>query len=220
MPFKRLLDFIKGKDLLNSANEDALQMLAETKQMYLEAKNAMLEKIGPDFDIYSVDRKVNKSEIDIRKKVLQHLAFTAKQDIVPSLILTNIIIDIERIGDYCKNMFELSEYNPEALRGKYFDDLRGPLDALIGLFDLTYRCLEEGDSSIGIEVMARHGKNIKTFDDIIEELFQDQNLSCKRGITAVLLSRYAKRISAHLSNIASTVVNPYHMIGFHPESEF
>jgi len=220
VPFKKLMDFIKGKDLLYEANMDALEMLSETKQMFLEARNAILEHMEGDFDVYRIDRKINKSEIDIRKKILKHLSFSPKQDIVPSLILTNIIIDIERIGDYCKNVFELSQYNPQELKGKYFDDLREVMSVIGELFDWTYTTLSEGDSSIGEKIMNRHGQTTRICNEIIEDLFADEQIAPRDGITAALLARYMKRISAHLSNIASTVVNPYHMIGFHPESEF
>jgi hypothetical protein len=31
--------------------------------------------------------------------------------------------------------------------------------------------------------------------------------------------RYLKRVSAHLKNVASSVVNPYHRIGFREKTE-
>jgi len=34
---------------------------------------------------------------------------------------------------------------------------------------------------------------------------------------AALYLRYLKRIAAHLSNIASSVVNPFHRIGYKPK---
>ena len=35
-----------------------------------------------------------------------------------------------------------------------------------------------------------------------------------RAVTTALYLRYLKRMSAHLKNVATSVVNPYHRIGF------
>jgi len=61
------------------------------------------------FDIRNQDIAVNKYEREVRRKVFNHLCVSGVEDLNSGLILISIIIDIERIGDYTKNMVELAE---------------------------------------------------------------------------------------------------------------
>ena len=47
-------------------------------------------------------------------------------------------------------------------------------------------------------------------------LCSGEALSGRAGhaVTVALYLRYLKRVSAHLKNVATSVVNPYHRIGF------
>ena len=47
-------------------------------------------------------------------------------------------------------------------------------------------------------------------------MVEDTAISSREAVIAALASRYTKRISAHLSNLASSVVNPFDRIGFRP----
>jgi len=223
MPFRKILNFLKGKTLLEEAREDALEMLIETKYMFLEVNKMLFEKADIDFDVYTLDKKVNKSEIEIREKILRHLSFGAnKYDIVPSLVLTSIVIDIERIGDYCKNVFELVEMYPEKLdENSYIKKLKEVSQEIEYEFDVTYVAFKEGDPEKARIVLEKHEKLNRILKKILEEISrEDSGLSVKMGIIAALLSRYLKRVSAHLKNIASSIVNPFPKIGYQPESEF
>ena len=43
---------------------------------------------------------------------------------------------------------------------------------------------------------------------------EDPGLPCNEAVSTALYVRFLKRISAHLMNIASSVVNPFDRIGF------
>ena len=56
-------------------------------------------------DIYAMDKKINSFERDVRRKVMTHLAISGSQDLGSGLILTSVVIDIERIGDYLQKTY-------------------------------------------------------------------------------------------------------------------
>ena len=59
----------------------------------------------------------------------------------------------------------------------------------------------------------------KTVDSCIKTVVAGKELNEtveKRHVGLVLLLRYIKRVSAHLKNIATTLVNPFHQIGYRP----
>jgi len=215
-------ELLKGKTLLQEAFEEALEMMMQVKYMYLETNKLLFEEVKKDFDPYSLDKLVNKREIDIREKILMHMAFGAdKVDIAPSLSLSSIVIDIERIGDYCKNMYELIEIYPEKLQGDdYIAKLREISDEISTEFDVTYVAFKESDEDKADYVMKKHLELNKELEHLLRETAQNESLKPRKAIIIVLLTRYLKRVSAHLKNIASAIRNPYPKISFQPESEF
>ncbi len=81
----------------------------------------------------------------------------------------------------------------------------------------SYIQTEKGISRSNLETQyAGIGKKC---DSEISEVFKSDGLSGKemvdkRIIAYTLIVRYIKRVNAHLKNVATAVVNPFHRIGF------
>ncbi|MEO0239494.1 MAG: PhoU domain-containing protein [candidate division WOR-3 bacterium] len=219
---RTLWDLLRGKTLLQEAFEEGLDMLLQVKYMYIETNKLLFEEVKEGFDPYSIDKQVNKREIEIREKILKHLAFGAdKVDIAPALSLSSIVIDIERIGDYCKNMFELVEIYPEKLdEDSYIQKLKEMSEEISHEFDVTYLAFKEADEEKAKYVMKKHLEINKILENLLREVAKDDSLKPRKAIIIALLTRYLKRVSAHLKNVASSIVNPYPKISFQPESKF
>jgi phosphate uptake regulator len=219
---RTLWDLLRGKTLLQEAFEEGFDMLLQVKYMYIETNKLLFEEVKEGFDPYSIDKQVNKREIEIREKILKHLAFGAdKVDIAPALSLSSIVIDIERIGDYCKNMFELAEIYPEKLdEDSYIQKLKEMSEEISHEFDVTYLAFKEADEEKAEYVMKKHLEINKILENLLREVAKDDSLKPRKAIIIALLTRYFKRVSAHLKNVASSIVNPYPKISFQPESKF
>ncbi len=215
-------DLLRGKTLLQEAFEEALEMLVQAKYMYIETNKLLFEEVEPNFDPYSIDKQINKKEIEIREKILMHMAYGAdKVDIAPALSLSSVIIDIERIGDYCKNMFELVEMYPERLEDDgYVKEMKEIADEISHEFDVTYVAFKESDEEKANFVMKKHLEINKNLENILKQIVKEENIKPRKAIIIALLTRYLKRVSAHLKNLASAIINPYPRISFQPESKF
>ncbi|KPJ50420.1 hypothetical protein AMJ40_03015 [candidate division TA06 bacterium DG_26] len=193
-------------------------MMAQAGQMFEFARGVLFEQQKEGVDIYRQDQIMNKYEIDIRRKVLEHLSVNPQEDLAASLVLTSVVIDLERIGDFAKNIVELATMYPEKLEGiKYLPRLVEMADKVQEFFTLTEESLKEADVAKGKLVMEEHAKIACACDSMLRELVQDEGISARKAIVCALLTRYLKRISAHLKNIVSSVVNPFQRIGFRPE---
>ena len=53
---------------------------------------------------------------------MTHLAIGGKDDIGSGLVLVSVVIDIERIGDYTKNIYDLAVNHPKKLEGGVVED--------------------------------------------------------------------------------------------------
>ena len=83
-------------------------MLDESHGMFKDAVRALHDEGSYASDIYQRDQQLNKYERSVRRKIVTHMSVSTKPDINMGLVLTAIVIDIERIGDYAKNLFDLS----------------------------------------------------------------------------------------------------------------
>ncbi len=215
--FTDFLKFWKRTSLLKEASEELIMMLEKARHMFEFAMRVMLEEEQEKEDIYRLDRELNILQISIRRKILEHLAINPNQDITHSLVLSIIVYDIERIGDYSKNTIELAHLYPERLKGGYFDRIREIEIKVTELFPKTLECLKAGNAELGKSLMEEHAKLAPQCEKIVEDVIRDETLKAKDGVVICLLARYLKRVSAHLKNVASSVVNPFHRLTYRPE---
>ena len=72
------------------------------------------------------------------------------------------------------------------------------------------------DENLARELMQQHQDVSKWCDSVITELMTNppEDISARHAVVLAMYIRYLKRISAHLTNIVSSVVNPFPRIGF------
>jgi phosphate transport system protein len=214
--FADIWKFWKKETLIDRAEEEVGRMIIIAKDMFKIAMDILLNSKEYEADLYKMDRGLNTIQMDVRRKILEHLSINPAMDITASLILITIIIDIERLGDYSKNVLDLSDKIKGKLEGGYFDEIRGVRDNLEPLFDETVQVTREMDMNRGKKVMQQCTDIASECDAITENLFQDE-LKARDAVIATLLLRYLKRIASHLKNVASSVVNPFARLGYKPD---
>ncbi|UCG50999.1 MAG: PhoU domain-containing protein [Candidatus Latescibacterota bacterium] len=222
--FKELIELWRSDNLLTQALNDSNVMLQRTYEMFKVSLKSLRESDGGEIevDIYEQDRMVNRYEQQVRRKVLKHLAITGKVNIIPGLILTSIVIDIERIGDFTKNITELAIAHPKKLdAGTYEDDVKKLEQGVTYLFEGVVPALRASDKKAAAKLMDESLWMIGKCDEIVMSLSKTEHPSMKStdAVTTALYVRYLKRVTAHLRNITSSIVNPFELIGFRHEDE-
>ena len=213
---------LSSESLIEEAKSDSLRMLDAGQEMFNIVLHAMHEQSekGVLAKVARMDKALNSLQRDVRKKVFEHLVISRGRDLLTGLQLTSIVIDLERIGDYNKNMAELLEVFPNRLNwddyDETFDKVRvGTLEQ----FECTRRALAGDDEESARKMIRRYDLISKTCDGVLSDLASshaDEDTIEKRFLGLVLIMRYLKRVNAHLKNIATSVVNPFHDIGFRP----
>ncbi len=212
--FKKLMEIMRKGDLVEQAIEETGEMFTSAKTVFEEAVATLKENRDASFDIYELDRKINAAETSIRRKLLENMAVNPRQDIVASLVVTSIIIDIERIGDYSKNIYELRKLctqKPPSID----HELVRQAEFLAAQFDAISKAFGKGDSDEGRQLMDKLDPIRKSFDKYICEVVNKTGISVTDAVINALFARYLKRVGAHLENIASSSANPFDKIGFY-----
>lgn len=216
--FGEIWKFWRRETLIDKAEEEVERMLVIAKDMFKIAMSVLLDKEKSRADLYKMDQGLNAIQMDVRRKILKHLSINPAMDITASLVLITIVVDIERLGDYSKNVLDLSQEIDSKLKGGYFDEARKLRVELEPLFDETAAVIKGMDKDAAKAVMQNCTDVAKRCDGLLEKLFNEK-LSAKKAILATLLLRYLKRIAAHLKNVASSVVNPFARIGYKPNEQ-
>jgi len=216
--YRDLLNIWKGSGLLRLCVDDLLKMF-DISEMMFSAGWEMITGSGKVEGLYRIDRQLNELQIAIRRRILEHLAINPAQDINASFVLAILVIDLERIGDYAKNLDEIAKHYPEPISGGAFDALHPMAERVKEMFAQTKIAITESDEELARRVMADQADLAMQADRLMDQLIESKDVSVKEGIVAALLSRYIKRVSAHLKNVASSVVNPYHRIGYRPNEK-
>ena len=216
--YRDLLNIWKWSGLLKLCVDDLLKMF-DISEMMFSAGWEMITGSGKVEGLYRIDRQLNELQIAIRRRILEHLAINPAQDINASFVLAILVIDLERIGDYAKNLDEIAKHYPEPISGGAFDALHPMAERVKEMFTQTKIAITESDEELARRVMADQADLAMQADRLMDRLIESKDVSVKEGIVAALLSRYIKRVSAHLKNVASSVVNPYHRIGYRPNEK-
>lgn len=224
MLFKELYALWKADDSLTQAINDSHFMLGKTYEMFRESIKSLREKDDGELElnVYESDQIVNKYMQEVRKKVLRYLAVTGGMNIIPGLVLTSIVIDIERIGDYTKNITDLAVNHPRRLDGlEYEEDFKKIEKTVDDIFQRLIPILKSSDKAAAARLSQETHWVLKRCDEILDSIIvkENENQSPRDAASRALYARYLKRIAAHLLNIASSVVNPFEQIGFKAEGE-
>jgi len=220
--FKNIKKFWQKDGLLFEALKSIEEMFIEDKKIFQKATRALMEKVEvkPE-EIYQIDQNINQNEIEIRKKILEHLAINPSQDTVFSLILLDVARDTERAGDYSKNIYELAlKYPEEFKREKYAETLRKTRDKILEMFDLTFRAFKESNLETAQKIIDEHHRLNGEMEGLIEKIVNIEEIKPREAVIYALFARFLKRVSAHLANIATTVVNPFHRIRYVKKNGF
>ena len=216
--FKELLKLWKQKDLSSQAFGESIEMLKVDKEMFEEAVKSLRTSETGEYaeNVFKKDKLINKYQRDVRKKVLTHLVMSDKLEIPSGLVLVSVVIDIERIGDYTKNIMDLALAHKSILNaGKYENELKEIEDKISKFFELTIEAFSNSDKDTARIVMSEYKKISGTCDKRIEELIKNaDDFTPSDAVALALYLRYLKRIGAHLHNICTSVVNPFHRIGY------
>ena len=223
MSFRSILDIFREDNWSNNLVEKITEMLDLGSAMFEYTAGVVIEG-EPDSDsqvkLYDRDKRINKLERKIRRRVVTRLSVSGNEADIPSaLIFTNVVKDAERIGDYIKNLHEVGEMMPENPdRALYRDRLAEPAEEIAAIFDQCRQAFVESDEETAGRVIKRAKALGREFEDMIREITTSQ-LGTQDAVCLVLVLRFFKRLVAHASNIATTVVMPIDLIDFYDEPD-
>jgi phosphate uptake regulator len=186
-------------------------MLQQSARMLDHSLAALLENQELAVDLDDMDDVVDEGERMVRRTILEHLSVNPQQDLVASLILVSMVQDAERIGDFARGLAEEVALAESPRQGPIADELSELAGRLRPLFEVCERAFRKDDVEQARRVIATHAELKRDFIEFTRRVAAS-DLSADMAIVYAGAARILRRIGAHLSNIASTVVQPYDRI--------
>ncbi len=211
--FKELKRIWAEKAFTSRIVEEFSSMLGSSEEMLSYALKVLTHKgKAQNFqeNIYIKDQKINITEQEIRKRILIRLSTSPGGNVPACLVLISIAKDAERLGDYVKNIFELSNMvfrdfkKGEKLFDYLFEEIGNDVKSLFKTVNIAFK---NSDAELALEVSAKARNISKQCEDSITKVVKS-DYSADQAVVLTLGARYLKRIALHLSNIASSIFLP------------
>jgi len=221
--FRELMKIWSEQAFSSKIVDEFLSMLESSREMLSYAFDVLTTKgkaKDVEKNIYFKDQLINLTEKEIRKQILIHISTNPKANLPAWLALVSVSKDAERLGDYVKNIFELSHLAKDSKRDrKLFKSLFAENGReLLDLFTIVSDAYRKCDKKLAHDAVASGYRISKQCEEIIEEVVESDYTN-RQAVVVALGARYMKRIALHLSNIASSVVNPLPEMDFSGDSD-
>ena len=205
-----------GDDRLESIEAIIQRMFADDRVVFDLAMSILLD--GVDWksvrrEIKVTDQRVNEGEREVRRDLVVHASVVGAIDTPAILVYMSIVKDIERIGDYGKNLRDLGRDGVDLSDFPAWHELRTEIDQLIAD---TAEAFAARDEDRARELLVRGDALLDEFDTTVSGIVRGED-DRPNGVGRALAARYVKRIVAHLTNVLSAVVMPLERLDYFDE---
>ena len=219
--FREIVNLWKSEDLLSQAWDESYKMMMLSNEMFTQAIKYLRE--GENDETIRMlkkrDVEINTFQRDVRKKVVTHYAISQDiEDLPNGLVLLNMVVDVERVGDYTKNILDLALNHPNTIKSEEVSkDLYRVEQEVISRFSKTLEAIHTQDADVARSMMVSYKETLTSvLDDIVNGCISGKITlgDESKTVSLALYARYLKRIGAHLKNITTVLINPFDAVGY------
>jgi len=195
------------------------RMFVDDRHAFDLAMSALVGGAAPGTvgdDLRTTDGRVNEAERQIRRELVVHASVHGGVDTPEILIYMSIVKDIERIGDYAKNLYDIAADGVVLDQGELMSEVLGLRTQLSNMISEVAEVFRERDGNRARELF-RIGDALQDDFDLRVSDLVTQRIGEPYAVAYALTYRYFKRIVAHLMNVLSSVVMPLDRLDYFDE---
>ncbi|MDJ0664125.1 MAG: PhoU domain-containing protein [Acidimicrobiia bacterium] len=219
-----VMEFFKGGSdkPLEEIESLIVQMLQDDRHTFDLAINALLggtaaKVVGKE--VRKSDKRVNRAEREVRRRLVVHAAVAGERvDLTRVLIAMSIVKDAERVGDHCKNIWDLADAGIDLSGADDLSWLMGMRDQTSRYVAESARIYQERDTEAAHVLIAEMDEAQDRFDECVMAQLESTE-SASGAVSRALLCRYLKRITSHLMNVLTSLVMPLERLDYYDEKK-
>ncbi|MFH1830757.1 MAG: PhoU domain-containing protein [Pseudomonadota bacterium] len=215
MVLKELIAFWHDDSPLKEIFKRFDEMIVIAKDMFKIATSYFSSKVEGEtiyHQLIQMDSKLNTLQQVLRRDIVTHISVQGTADIVPCLLLISLVKDVERIGDYCKNIDEIFRHAPYTVKDPLAPELKDMSLKIVTWFEQTKRAFDNCDKELARKTREDAYFSEKECDKLVWALSEDNK--GRNAVAAALMIRFFKRVIAHLGNICTSVVMPFDKLDY------
>jgi phosphate uptake regulator len=207
-----VFSFLRGEDdeRLDRIEAIVQEMFQRDRREFDLAMSALLgdaavADVNPE--LRTSDQRVNALERALRRELAVHTSVYGGVDTPAVLVYMSIVKDVERLGDYAKNLVDL------ARDGANFSSLPDEAEwrrlamEVSGFIGAAAVAFASRDTDASRRVVEPGVARMAEFDRRVTALVRGDDTG-PQPVARALAYRYLKRVVAHLSNVLTAVIMP------------
>ncbi len=216
-----VLDFFRGSgDTLSQVEETLVQMMRDGRDVYDTAMEAVFgggKSKEAKQTVRSTDREINEGQRAVRRALVIRASVSGGVELPLMLTYMSVVKDVERVGDYAKNIYDLAKYGIDFSTGDDVAELARYRDAVGQLISDAADVFENRDTTRANELVAKADVFLDEYDAHVKAAVQSTG-PASDAVGRALFHRYLKRITAHLMNLMTSLTMPIDQLDYYDEA--
>lgn len=195
------------------------RMITDDLSAFDLAVSALMGRTSPHeigAELRATDHRVNAAEREIRRELMVHASVQGAIDTPAILLYMSIVKDVERIGDYAKNLFDLANDGADLSLGLHTGPVAQSVTDVPSFIAESAQAFAARDLDASRALLRRGDELLDGFDRRVSELVREEHPD-GQAVAVALTYRYLKRIVAHMMNVLSAVVMPIDRLDYFDE---
>jgi Na+/phosphate symporter len=209
----------RGNEPLERIEAKVQTMLMFDREEFELAMSALLgDVVAADVNsqLRRTDQRVNQLEREIRRELVVHTSVLGAIETPSVLVFMSIVKDIERIGDYAKNLLDLGLDGADFSTEPDAEEWRRLTTDIAQYMADVGDAFGRRDAEKARMLLQPGGDLLGLFDERVSALVRDEVEGGQR-VARALAHRYLKRVVAHLMNVLSAVIMPVDKLDYFDE---
>jgi phosphate uptake regulator len=217
-----VLEFFRGgaSTTIETVESTLVEMLRDVGAVYAASTAAVFgggKSKETKREVKSTDREINEGQREVRRALMVHAAVNESVDLPLVLTYMSVVKDVERSGDYAKNLYDLAKYGADFETAPDRDELEHYRDAVGGLIQDACLAFENRDSERATRLIDKADSFLSEYDLKVRAAYQSDG-PASDAVARALYYRYLKRITAHLMNLMTSLVMPVDRLDYYDET--
>lgn len=218
-----VFDFFRGggQSTIEEVEQTLVEMMTNAQDVYEEAMNAVFgggKSKETKKQVRKTDKEINLAQQQVRRALVMHASVNPTTDLADTLAYMSVVKDVERVGDYSKNLYDLAKYGADFTTSDDFDHLATYRDLVGQLMVDATTVFAARDQEAAQELINKADGFLDEHDANVKAAFQSTG-PASDAVARALYFRFLKRITAHVMNLMTALVAPIHRLDYYDEAK-
>ncbi len=217
-----VLNFFKAasESPIDGVEKTIVEMLRDSRAVFDAATEAAFgagKSKETKRTVRTTDWGINEAQREVRRALMLHASVAPAVNLPLVLTYMSVVKDVERVGDYAKNIYDLAKYGAD-LSAAPGEELERYREAVGQLIDDAADAFQERDAGRAQRLVLKADGFLDEYDDHVREAYGSTG-PASEAVARALYFRYLKRITAHVMNLMTSLVLPVDQLDYYDEAK-